>query len=194
MIACIAVQLASLAEGANIVYSVDTTITSSNPTGNPLQTDTVVGTITTDGKIGVIAPADIISWNLDLIDGLNSANDLDLTTTNSALVEDTGSTLSATATALSFNYSGTGEFLIQGTAHGAFSGYSYFCFSTGGACLAGETIAPQSVFVDGVVATGAAAPIGNQPLNNSAPEPSTWGLMLTGLLGLGGGLRRRFHS
>jgi len=182
MIAFTTAQLGSMVARANIIYTVDTTVTSSDPTGNPLQTDTVDGTITTDGTIGVIGPGDVVSWNLDLIDGLNSANDFDLTPANSTLVEDTGSALSATATALIFNYSGSGEFLIQGNAHGAYSGYSYFCFSTGGACLAGETISPQYVYNDGVVATGAAAPVGPQPLapSSSVPEPSTCGLIIAG--------------
>ena len=192
------VAMGSLVARANIVYAVDTTITSSDPTGNPLQTDTVEGTITTDGTIGVIGSGNIVSWNLDLIDGLNSANDFDLTTTNSSLVEDIGSALTATATALSFDFSGSGEFLIQ-ISPGAYSGFSYFCFSTGTVvCVAGETISPQYVFVDGVVATGAAAPIGPQPLgpSSSVPEPSTYGLMITGLLGLGGAgsLKRKFFS
>ena len=188
-----------VARGANIVYAVDTTITSSFPTGNPLQTDTVEGTITTDGTIGVIGSGNIVSWNLDLIDGLNSANDFGLTTTNSSLVYGTGSALTATATALSFDFSGSGEFLIQANSPGPLSGYRYFCFSTGVfACVAGETIAPQNVFDDGVVATGAAAPIGPQPLAppSSVPEPSTYGLMIAGLLGLGGAgsLKRKFFS
>ena len=49
-----------------------------------------------------------------------------------------------------------------------YSGSNYFCFSTGGACLAGETISPQYVYDDGVVATGAAAPVGEQPLDQPA--------------------------
>jgi hypothetical protein len=200
-IALIAVPVASMsAHASNIVYTVNTTITSANPTGNPLQSNTVSGSITTDGTIGVLAPADILSWNLNLIDNLNAADDIDLTPSNSALVEDTGSALSATATGLSFNFSGSGEFLIQGTQFGAFSGYQYFCFSTGGACLAGETIAPLYIFTDGAVLTGAAAPVGTQPLNPTpsptgvVPEPSTYGLVLTGLLGLGGTLKRKFCS
>jgi hypothetical protein len=203
LIALVAVSLASVpAHAANIVYAINTTITSANPTGNPLQSNTVVGSLTTDGTIGVLPSADILSWNLNLIDNLNAADDVDLTPSNSTLVEDTGSALSATATALSFNFSGSGEFLIQGTQFGAFSGFQYFCFSTGGACLAGETITPDEIDVDGAVLTGASAPVGTQPLAplppppppGVVPEPSTYGLVLTGLLGLGGTLKRKFFS
>src|ERR1035438_4847151 len=131
-IAFVAAQLGSSVARADIVYTIDTTITSSDPTGNPLQTDTVDGTITTDGTIGVIGFGNIVSWNLDLIDGLNSANDFDLMTTNSSLVYDTGSALTATAAALSFDFSGSGEFLIQANSPGPLSGYRYFCFSRSG--------------------------------------------------------------
>jgi len=195
MIAFIAAHVGALVARADIVYAVDTTIISSDPTGNPLQSDTVSGNITTDGTIGVLGLSNILGWDLDLVDNLNSANNIDLTSLNSSIVTFTGTALSATATALSFDYSGTGEFGIQETGFD-FSGEHYFCFSTGVfACLAGETIAPGDVFDDGVVATGAAEPVGNQPLNqapSSVPEPSTYGFVLTGLLGLGGSLKRKF--
>jgi hypothetical protein len=173
MIALITANLGSLAARAD-VYAIDTTITSSDPTGNPLQTDTVSGSITTDGTIGVLGAGNILSWNLELTDALNAANDIDLTNANSSIVSFSGTALTATATGLFFDYSGTGEFVIQENGF-AFSGEHYFCFSTGVfACLAGETIAPGDVFVDGVVATGAAAPVGTQALGpTTVPEPSS---------------------
>jgi hypothetical protein len=195
MLAFVTAASSSVIARANIIYPVNTTITSSDPTGNPLQSNTVSGSITTDGTIGVVGASDILSWNLNLIDGLNAANDFDLTPADSTVVEDTGSALSATVTGLSFNFSGTGEFLIQANTPGPFSGSSYFCFSTGSACLAGETISPRFITVDGVVATGAAEPIGSQPLappSGSVPEPSSYGLMITGVLGAGAVLKRRF--
>jgi hypothetical protein len=202
LIASITAPPASLVAHASIIYPINTTIVSANPTGNPLQSDTVFGSITTDGTIGVLATSNILSWNFNLIDNLNAANDVDLTPTNSAIVVNSGGDLSATATGLTFNYSSPGEFGIQGTLHGAFSGYSYFCFSAvGGDCLAGETIAPQYYAVDGDVLTGASAPVGTQPLapptpptSGVVPEPSTYGLVLTGLLGLGGSLKRKYFS
>jgi hypothetical protein len=197
-LAFVAAQLGAVTAHANIVYTINTTITSSNPTGNAAQTDTVLGTLTTDGQIGVLSSSDIISYDLDLIDQLNAANNVDLTPANSSIVENTGSALSASATGLSFNFSGSGEFGIQANSPGPFSGYSYFCFSTGVyACLAGETISPQYVYNDGVVATGAAAPVGTQPLDqapSAMPEPATLSLLGLGLAGVGFTKRRKKMS
>lgn len=178
--------------GASTIYPINLTVTSSNPTGNPAQSDTLSGSITTDGTIGTLAPADILGWNLNLTDNLNSAYDFDLTTANSSLVEDTGNALSATASGLYFNFSGNGEFLIQANNPGSFSGYHYFCLSTGGACLAGESIVPDYIDVDGVVLTGSAAPIGQQPLNSGSatPEPAEYGLLSIGLLLSAVGVKR----
>jgi hypothetical protein len=181
---------------ADSVYTIDVSATTADPTGNPAQSDTVDGSITTDGTIGVLQSSDIVSWDLDLIDNLNPVYDVELTPANSALVEDTGSALSATATGLFFDYSGSGEFLIQANSPGAFSGYDYFCFSTGSACLAGETIAPNFYAVDGVILTGQSGPTGTQPLaptnSSTVPEPSSYAFALTGLLALGISLKQTF--
>src|SRR5580692_11209838 len=127
MIAFVAAQLGSFVARADINYAIDTTITSAEPTGNPLQTDTVQGNITTDGTIGVLTLANFVSWNLNLTDGLNSANNTDLTNANSSIVVFSGTALTASANALSFNYSGAGQFGIQENGFFA-SGEHYFCF------------------------------------------------------------------
>lgn len=188
---------AAAAMAAPIVYDFDTTIVSANPTGNPLQSNTVRGTITTDGTLGVLAAGNILSWNLDLIDNLDGSNNYTLTTANSALVVFTGTALSATATDLLFDFNSVGEVGIQANSPGHFSGWRYFCFSTGVfACLRGETIAPANVFTDGAVLTGAAAPVGVVPLAppsspdpGTVPEPAT--LALVGLAGLACARTRR---
>jgi hypothetical protein len=155
IVAVVAAQLASFVARGAIDYQVTTTIISAEPTGNPLQSDTVNGDIATDGTLGVLGPSNILAWNLDLTDNLNAANDVDLTNANSAIITFTGSSLTATdigPDALLFNYSGTGEFRIQENGS-FFSGEHYFCLSTGSAdCLAGETITPGDAFTDGVVA------------------------------------------
>ena len=59
--------------------------------------ETVVGTITTDGKLGVLTASDIVDWNLTL------PSPLTLTPANST-VELSGDHLTATSSALLFDY------------------------------------------------------------------------------------------
>ncbi len=172
------------------VYSINQTSTTPEVAGelSPLS-DTVSGTITTDGTTGILQPSDIVSYNLQLNDNLRPAYDVDLTPANSGIVEDTGNGLSASATGLSFNFSDAGAvFAIQGTTHGFYSGYQYFCFqATSGPCAAGETIVPDYYAVDGVSATGLS---GTLPLSG-VPEPATWATMLLGFASIGFAAYRR---
>src|SRR5580704_4824448 len=114
--------------GAGTIYTVNETITSplNGIVGNPTQTDSVVGTITTDGTIGVLHSADISSWNLDLIDVTTPANTYELTTSNSSIVVDFGSVLNASATGLFFDFTNTGGFGFQANVPGPYSGYHYW--------------------------------------------------------------------
>ena len=174
---------------ADIVYSIDQTSTTPEVSGelSPLS-DTIIGTITTDGVIGAVQSSDVLGWNLQINDNLRPGYDIDLTPANSGIWYDTGNGLTATATSLSFNFSNPGAvFIIQGTTYGFSSGYQYFCLqATGGPCIQGETIVPDYYAVDGVSATGLS---GTVPLG--APEPSAWALMLLAFSGLGAALRSR---
>ncbi len=185
----VAVGMSTVAQ-ANIVYTINQTSTTPEVGGEltPLS-DTVIGTITTDGTLGVLQSNNILSWNLQLNDNLRPAYDVTLTPANSGIWYDVGNGLTASATALSFDFSDAGAgFIIQGLTHGFSSGYQYFCFqATTGACLAGETIVPDYFGTDGVLATGLS---GTVPLNG-VPEPATWAMMLLGLGGLGAVMRSR---
>jgi hypothetical protein len=193
-----ALWAAAPAQAQDIVYSIDQSGTTPIVSGedSPLSI-TETGTLTTNGTIGVLTASDIVSWNITLTDQGNPAYDLTLTPSNSGIPELIGTGLTASATALNFNYGDAGsEFAIQGTQYGFFSGYQYVCFSaSGGACAAGDTIVPYYYSVDGVQA----AQSGNQNLGGggggttSAPEIDSGSAMsgLTLLLGAFAALRGR---
>lgn len=189
--ACGAAMAMSTGARANIVYAINQTSTTPEVSGelSPLS-DTIFGTITTDGTIGVLQTANILDWNLQLKDNIRPAFDVTLTPVNSGIWFDIGDGLSATATGLSFDFSDAGAvFIIQeNVVHGFSSGFQYFCLqATTGPCIAGETIVPNYYAVDGVSATGLSGAV---PLKG-VPEPATWTTMLLGFGGLGAVLRSR---
>jgi hypothetical protein len=179
--------LASGPAQASTVYSIDQTSTTPEVSGelSPLS-DTVSGTLTTDGTIGVLQSSNVLSWNLLLTDNLRPAFNVDLTPANSGIWFDVGNGLTASATGLSFDFSLAGAvFIIQGTTQGFGSGYQYFCFqATTGPCLTGETIVPDYYAQDGVLATGLT---GSTPLAPTPPipEPSILAMESVGFAGLG---------
>jgi hypothetical protein len=190
---------------ANIIYTVNETITGplNGVAGNPTQTDSVVGTVVTDGTIGILHTANIVGWDLNLNDLTNPQYSYDLKTSNSLISVDTGNVLSANATDLFFNFSGTGAFAFQASYPGQYSGYHYWCLSQNWyGCLDGNSIAPDNVYAGRagddlvVAATGTQGQVGNAPLNppsTNVPEPST--ILLAGLgLFVGACVRRRGQS
>jgi hypothetical protein len=101
--------------GNNITYNVNLTFGSAG---------SMVGTITTDGTIGVLNTSNIVSWNLTLAD--SATNSTLLTPSNSAFSSGNYNTggqpnndFTATSTTLTMTYSNAGFWGVSGTS-GAF--------------------------------------------------------------------------
>jgi hypothetical protein len=134
----------------------------------------VVGTITTDGALGVLGAADITNWNLALT-GVGATYNL---TGGSSIAYVNGSDLTATANNLFFNFDGAdgGLLLFQVSL---FSGFHYYCDGMSGnfACRSGASVVPgyttdpsvQSVGLRGNV-TIASVPL--SPIRCRNPRPT----------------------
>lgn len=142
--------------------------------------------ITTDDTIGVIQSLNILAYNIFVSNG---TNDFTLTQSNSTTLF-SGMGLTATATDLLFNFSGSGFALFQSPMVG--SGGPFFCFQA----------SPCFDFAGS--GTGLAPVVANSPIGNrlqgtqivatvaaagAVPEPSTWAMMLIGFGFVGYGMR-----
>jgi hypothetical protein len=158
---------------ANITYIVNQTI-------GP---GTATGFITTDGTIGTLGTADLLSWNLLVNDGTN-ATDL---TSAAGYTNVIGGSLVASALNLTFNYGAGGEWYIVNTTDGA----GELCYDAGGNCFGFPGEGFYNVGGDGKLI---GVPLGN-PLVGSVPEPGTFTLLSLALacLGFARGRSMRHH-
>lgn len=181
-ITALAIALAALgANGAyagDIVYGVDQTIGPGS----------VTGTITTNGTIGTLSAADIVSFDLTLNDGVNIAT---LSSPGTVYVNKDacctaglpgGDDLTATAKDLMFNYSGTdsGDFVIVNSQF-------QLCYTAVSNCWGPTGVGMFNVGGDG--RSVYVAESGNQIIATAVPEPVTWAMILLGAGMVGGGLR-----
>ena len=130
-----------------VTYKVNLTVTGNVSVPAYTAKGTVVGTIKTDGKTGVLAATDILDWKLTLSD---SGHSLTLTGPlsgkNSSILLN-GQDLSATSSQLSFNFKGA-DGGVLGFQTVLFSGEQYLCAATKnqGDCSPGLSIVPTDVF------------------------------------------------
>jgi PEP-CTERM motif len=181
---CLVVGITSTLSASPITYNVNLSI----------GTGGVTGTIVTNGVTGVLGAANITSWNLVLSDGTNTFN---LTTLNSGVFFG-GSDVTATATDLFFNFSGTGnsgigfgDYLLFETAFGG--GQHYYCNSAEatGLCLQGESVAPLTTTTLRSAAETGNQIIGIAAVTGATPEPATFVLFGAGVGAVA--LARRFY-
>jgi hypothetical protein len=154
----------------------------------------VTGTIETNGAIGVLGSAGIIGWDLELKGPGASFN---LSKSNSVVLVG-GADVTATATALFFNFSGAADSFLLFQKPPTYSGYHYYCdaVTTESQCgFSGATVVPQYFYdpstqhfsLTGKRIIGTAAP---KAAVAAVPEPASAALLGAGLLCLLGIVRR----
>jgi hypothetical protein len=97
-------------------------------------TGTVTGTITTDGNTGTLTTSDIKDWNLTITDGANSVSLQGPLSGNNSFDAMNGSPVSADATNILFDFSGSAAanayFFFENGSPGH---VNFVCFGPGGA-------------------------------------------------------------
>jgi PEP-CTERM motif len=164
------------------------------PSGLPIP-GTISGTITTDGVTGTLSASDITNWQINQT--LDTVHFLSFLNPTNSAVSLTGGALSATATALDFNFGDATASLLKFESPNFFGGSGGLSlqFCDAGSVCTNQVLATVSSFEmlvliapgccstsdgsaqNGIVEIAAAAP--------AVPEPSTWVMLLLGFAGIG---------
>jgi hypothetical protein len=171
------------ASAQNITYSVNRTI------GN----GTVVGSLVTDGTIGLLNGANILNWSVTLTSpNLLAPGGVEVISGVGAGVSAT-SALTASATELTFDFGvANAFFFLQGPSNNA------WCMTSGPTSCNGEPTPSEGIFFGiGNNWAEVISPTGVQTIATAVaqvPEPATASLLLFAVAGLGVAARRRSRA
>ena len=171
---------ASGCSASTITYDVNLTIGDINITGD----------IATDGNLGNISQGNVVDWNLLFNNGTSN---IDLTTADSYFSNQFDLSATATQLALTFPYGGNSGILsFDGNGAALDFGIEYIP-RDGGYYLGYEYAKIGNDWQYSYADPGSTQVIGAVP-TSATPEPSSIFLLVSGLAGMGGMIRRKLKA
>jgi hypothetical protein len=142
----------------------------------PVERVQILGWITTDGNLGILATSDIVSINLIASGPTLGLEYIPQNTTLSLIGDD----LIATPRDLTFAYGANDGGIFSFQQKFVDPGTLFWCNATGG-----QNACSQGISLFGFPPNEASVNLSETLVLASAPEPATWSLMLIGFVGLG---------